>query len=222
MSNSTFVSAGDTYDMTVNSAFDDGRKYPVVVFVHGNFGLGPPFGDQIFAFAKKVADRGYNTAVPHYYLDNRPHLDDTTLKVQTLTDAIDAVSGLATVDPARVAIVGFSLGAATAMSFIASKPPGTTKALADFYGFLNSSIRAAVAKFPPTMIFHNKNDVIVDVDNSRNLDTLLPNTVPHQYVEYDERHLEVNHSFKPGGQPDTDSQSKTVNWLETHLPASAT
>ncbi|MBK8025104.1 MAG: dienelactone hydrolase family protein [Chloroflexi bacterium] len=217
MTSETFKSAGDTYKITV-AAPSDGKKYPVILLVHGNFGLGIPYGDQIHGFARDLAGKGYMTAVPQYYQDDIPHFTDTEPHVQTLTDAIVAVAGRSGADPNRLGLIGFSLGAATAMTFIASNPPGTVKVLADFFGFLTPTIRGGVTRFPPTIIFHNKNDKIVSVQNSKDLDRLLPGTIVHQFVPYDEQWQLMNHAFKPDGAVDVDSRSKATDWFTTHLP----
>ncbi|MGH2549923.1 MAG: alpha/beta hydrolase family protein, partial [Thermomicrobiales bacterium] len=116
-------------------------------------------------------------------------------------------------------LIGFSLGATTAMTFIATQPPGTVKALANFFGFLTPAIRVGVSRFPPTIIAHNKNDQIVPVQHSQELDRLLPATTDHQLVPpYDERSEIGNHAFKPGGAADVDSRSKVTRWFTTHLP----
>jgi dienelactone hydrolase len=221
MATETFVSGGTTYKITVNEVPTGGKKYPVVMFVHGNFGLGAPYGDQIRGFAKNLNDLGYVTAVPQYYADDAAHLTDTVPHVQTLTDAISAVVARPDADRDRLGLIGFSLGSATAMTFIASNPPGTVKALADFFGFLTDTIREEVSRFPPTIILHNKNDRIVPVADSRDLNRLIPGTITHQCVEYDEQWQIFNHAFKPGGAADADSQSKATKWFVKHLPPTA-
>jgi len=158
------------------------------------------------------------TAVPQYYEDDKSHLDDSAPHVQTLADAIAALASRPGADPNRLGLIGFSLGAATAMTFIASNPPGTVKVLADFFGFLTPTIRGGVSSFPPTIILHNKNDRIVSVQNSEELDRLLPSTIDHQFIPYDEQWQEWNHAFKPGGSADVDSRSKTTDWFTKHLP----
>jgi dienelactone hydrolase len=90
-SNQTFISQGNSHKITIYSAILDNKKYPVVLFLHGNFGLVPPFGEQIQSFAEDFTNLGYVTAVPQYYLDNKPHLTDTIPKIQILTDAISEV-----------------------------------------------------------------------------------------------------------------------------------
>ena len=218
MSSETFSSGGETFKLTVYPAPLTGKKYPVILLAHGNFGLGFPYGAQIQGLAKALADEGYLTAVPQYYTDDNPHLLDTTPHVKTLADAILAVTSRSQADPDRLGLIGFSLGAATAMTFIASNPPGTVRVLADFFGFLTPTIRVGVSRFPPTIIFHNTNDRIVPVENSADLDGLLGGTVVHQFVQYDEQWQEVNHAFKPGGHADVDSRSQTTDWFAKYLP----
>ncbi len=218
MSSETFTSPGGPYKITVYAAPSDGKKHPLIVLVHGNFGLGAPYGDQIRGFAKDLAGRGYMTAVPQYYRDDEPHLSDTTPHVQTLADAIAALAGRPGADSERLGLIGFSLGAATAMTLIASSAPGTVKVLADFYGFLTATIRGGVSMFPPTIMFHNKNDQIVPVQNSEDLDRLLPKTLDHELLRYDEHGQLANHAFQPGAAADVDSRSKATAWFAKHLP----
>jgi dienelactone hydrolase len=106
------------------------------------------------------------------------------------------------------------------MTFVATNPPGTVKALADFYGFLTPTIRSGVSRFPPTIIVHNQNDEIVPLKNSQELDRLLPAATDHQLVPpYDEQwEPGFNHAFNPGGAADVDSRSKVTRWFITHIP----
>jgi carboxymethylenebutenolidase len=217
-SSETFISEGNTHKITIYSFPPDGKKYPVVLFLHGNFGLGSPFGEQIQSFAQNLADLGYVTAVPQYYLNNNPHLTDIGPKVQVLTDAILAIANHPAADPNRIGLVGFSLGAATAMSYISSSPPQQIKALADFFGFITPEIETGISNFPPTIIFHNQNDLIIPVQHSKDVDQFLPSTIQHQLVIYDEQFPPANHAFQPGGNADTDSRSQTLSWFESHLP----
>ncbi len=218
MTPGTFVSKGQTYKITVNGTPATTGKSPVVMFIHGNFGLGPPYGAQIGGFATDLNRLGYVTAVPQYYTDDAPHLMDTTPHVQTLADAVAFVTARPDADPTRVGLIGFSLGGATAMSYIASQPPDAVKALADFFGFLTDEIRREVTKFPPAILFHNKNDQIVPVTHSRELDRLLPAVIEHRLVEYDEHWQQVNHAFQPGGAADVDSRAQATKWFLAHLP----
>jgi dienelactone hydrolase len=217
-----YVSGKTAYKMTVNPAPADGKKHPVIMLVHGNFGLGPPYGEQIQSFARDLAGLGYLTAVPQYYVDDEPHPTDTVPKDRTLADAIATVVSRPDADADQLGLIGFSLGAATAMTFAATNPPGTVHALADFFGFLTPTIRAGVSRFPPTIIVHNKNDQIVPVKNSQELDRLLPAATDHHLVPpYDERSEIGNHAFKPGGAADVDSRAQVTRWFTTHLPSAS-
>ncbi len=221
MSDETYTRGGKTYGITVYPAPADGKKHPIVLLFHGNFGLVAPYGDQIRGFARDLAGQGYVAAVPKYYADDAPHLTDAdpAPHAVTLADAVAKVAGRPDADPDRLGLIGFSLGAATAMTYVVANPPGKVKAFADFYGFLTPAIRGGVARFPPTIIFHNRRDRIVPVSNSEELDRLLPASVDHQFVgPYDESWAEVNHAFRPGGPADVDSRSRTQAWFATHLP----
>ena len=218
MVSETYVSGGSAYKITVNPAPADGKKHPVILLVHGNFGLGPPYGEQIQSFARDLAGLGYLTAVPQCYLDDEPHPKDTVPKDRTLADAIAAVAGRADADADQLGLIGFSLGATTAMTFVATNPPGTVKVLADFFGFLTPAIRGGVSRFPPTIIVHNKHDEIVPVENSQELNRLLPAATDHHLIPpYDETSEIGNHAFKPGGAADVDSRSQVTRWFTTHL-----
>jgi carboxymethylenebutenolidase len=217
-SNQTFISEGNSYKTTLYSAITDTKKYPLVVFLHGNFGLAPPYGEQIQSFAKDFANLGYVTAVPQYYLDNEEHPTDIVPKIQILTDAISALIQHPAVDPNRIGLVSFSLGAATAMSYISSNSPQQIKVLADFFGFITPEIRAGISNFPPTIIFHNQNDLVVPIQNSQDLDRLLPSAIKHQLIIYNEQFPPANHAFQSGEDADTDSRSQTASWFKVHLP----
>lgn len=94
MNAETFRSGGHSYEITVYPAPANGKRYPVVIFFHGNWGLALPFGSQIQDFAKAVEAEGYLTAVPKFYppvhhafrhaghadVDSRKHATDWLLK----------------------------------------------------------------------------------------------------------------------------------------------
>ena len=225
MLSETFTSGPETYKITVYPAPADGEKHPMILLVHGNFGLMEPYGDQIQNFAKELAELGYVTAVPQYYPNDDPHPadQDPTPHVLTISAAIGKVAERVDADPDRLGLIGFSLGAATVMTYIAANPPEKVKVLADFFGFLTPRIRSGLGKFPPTIIFHNKPDQIVLVRHSEELDRLLSSTIEHKFVPpYDERTELGYHAFRPGGAADLDSRQKTTDWFIRHLPPNRT
>lgn len=220
MNSETFKSGGKDFRITVFPAPSDGKRYPIIVLIHGNFGLGPPYGDQIRDLGKSLSQEGYVAAVPQFYVDEAPHLDDIApdRHVETLSAAIAAVAARPDADPDRVGLIGFSLGAAAAMTYVASNGPGRVKTLADFFGPLTPAIRAGAGNFPPTIIFHNNADTVVSVGFSIELDRLLPSTVEHRLVRYQEVSQPGNHAFRPGGEADRDSRKKVKEWFVANMP----
>jgi dienelactone hydrolase len=217
-----YSSKGKTYTIAIHPGPADGKRHPMILVVHGNFGLNPPFGAQIHRFAEDLAALGYVTAVPRYYeKDPLEPTDSNALPHEaTLTDAIAHVANRKDADVKRLGLVGYSLGAATSMTYIASNPAGTVKVLIAFFGPLNNKIRANVARFPPTFMFHNTNDGWVDVQDSRDLDGLL-GAIPHKLVEYTETNpgpLLRNHPFVQDGPADKDSRAKATAEILKHLP----
>lgn len=216
----TFNSQGHSYVLNTFPCPADGKRYPLVVLLHGNGGLIAPYGDQIKGFARDLSHLGYFAAVPTYYLDTVPHFSDTNPHDQVLDDAITELSRrYPQVDASRIALIGYSLGAATCMTLIASKASGTISAFVDYFGFLTPTIRAATRAFPPSIIFHNNDDRIVDVSNSEDLDkSLTAASVTHDFVRYTESWLDVNHAFKPNGTADVNSRKLATDWIVKYLP----
>ncbi len=219
MIQSRYDSHGIKYPISLFPCPVDGKRYPAVMLIHGNAGLVPPYGDQIRGFAEDLSKLGYFAAVPQYYQDDAAHLGDTTPHVRAISDAIADVSKRPEVDPARIGLIGFSLGATTCMTLISSQPKGTISVFADFFGFLTQEIKHEVGRFPPTIIFHNQDDIPVPVQNSIDFDAWLTSAaVTHQFVKpYKEDWQEIDHSFKPEGDADKDSRKRATEWFVKYL-----
>jgi carboxymethylenebutenolidase len=200
--------------MTVYPATEHGEPRPIILVLHGTAGLAPPFGPQIQNFASSLAEQGYVTAVPQYDPGNAGALG------QSLSDAIAKVATRKDADSDRLGLVGYSLGAAVAMTYINFNSPGRFKVLVDFFGPIldETTIKGAIAKFPPTIIFHNKNDDEVPFENSKKLLGLL-GAIKHRLVVYEELSPKYHHHpFKQGGHPDVDSRKQATEWVLEHLP----
>ncbi len=224
---------GTTFKIEIAPAAADGKRYPVVVLVHGNFGLSAPFGDQLRDFTKEVAALGYLAALPTYYPDVQPHLTDVDIAghLPTLTAAVAHLSSRPDADLTRLALVGFSLGGGVAMAYIDASAAGAVTVFADFYGLLPPGLLGApgagvgVAKFPPTILFHNENDPLVPVAKNSELlaDALAGAGIVHDPVRpyhwyTDDWDQGGFHAFRPGGPADLDSRARTKKWLTTHMP----
>ncbi len=224
----------ETYILDPTTSFDveiavapPGKRLPLVVVVHGNFGLGAPFGVQLRSFTEELAALGFVTALPTYYSGGRgdPLDSDIAGKLPALTAAIRHLSKRADVDASRLGLVGFSLGAGISMAFINSVPAGTVRAFADFYGYVAPLLVGGVEKFPPTILFHNSIDHIVKPsENSEPLiEALSKTTIIHEpagapYAWYnDQWEPGLNHAFAPGGTADTDSRKRAGQWMANYV-----
>jgi carboxymethylenebutenolidase len=218
--------SGESFDIEIAPAPADGKRYPVVVLIHGNLGLANPFGPQLRDFTQEIAKLNYLAALPAYYPSGQSNLRDTNIDshMPALAAAIKHLRRRSDADSARLGLVGFSLGGGIAMSFITASPAGTVDVFADFYGYVAPLLSAGVAKFPPTIIFHNKNDglFVPPAQNSVPLADALAASTPkieHEYHEYDEVWAEgFNHAFEPGKAADTASRSLSKAWLTKHMP----
>ena len=225
-----YKSGGQPYNITFYPGPASTKTYPGVVLLHGNGAFRPPFGDQIHDFAETLAKLGYVTAVPGYYLNDNPppipplqNMDkDPGPHVQKLADAIAELSKRKDVDPNRLGLIGYSLGAAVAMRYIA-KNPGKASVFADFFGPINSTIEAGAGTFPPTIISHTDNDELVFPSNSEKLNKLLiAGKIQSDLKTYPSEGQFMDHPFKPGGDADEDSRKRLIQWFDKYLPPKGT
>lgn len=220
-----FVDATTSFPVEIAVAGVSG-KLPLVVIVHGNFGVAPPFGRQLRNFTEEIASLGFVAALPVYYPGGagNPFDSDIFGKVSILSAAIKHLSRRPDVDPARVGLVGFSLGGGISMAYINSASPGSVRAFVDFYGFVGPLLGGAgggASGLPPTIVFHNVNDrVVTPSENSEPLIKALslarvvhePEGPPFDW--YNESWgIGLNHAFRPGGHADVESRKRAGKWL---------
>jgi carboxymethylenebutenolidase len=208
-------------------------KRPVVVLLHGVDGLSELSGPQILGFAEELAKAGYVAFVPTYFgakdgpvgkfpppeKDVEARLGRVSQYGPRVAKAVEVVRGQPDADPGRVALVGFSLGGGLALER-AEASTGEIKAAVDFFGYIGSdSIYKDVAKLPPTVVFHNPKDGIVDAGVSRKLlKALDETTVTHDGHFLDDGNpLAKNHVFKPNDDADKNSRELTLKWLAKYL-----
>lgn len=108
---------------------------------------------------------------------------------------------------------------------INSMPAGTVRAFADFYGYVAPLLRDGVAKFPPTIVFHNAIDRVVPpaVNSEPLLEALETESIVHEPSRssptwYSDRwELGLNHAFAPGGVADIDSRDRACRWIAKYV-----
>jgi carboxymethylenebutenolidase len=157
-------------------------KFPVLLLLHGSSGLGKR-GDEYRAVARLIAGHGYAVLLVHYF-DRTGTTDAGDLDaiqqhfhawVATVHDGVAYAKRLPFADPARVGLVGFSLGGYLSLSAaaLAGKEEYRVKVVVEFFGGLPSLLRWGANALPPTLILHGEKDEVVSPREARELEKLL-------------------------------------------------
>jgi dienelactone hydrolase len=175
-------------------------KLPAVVLLHAVDGLDATWGPLYRDLAVEYAGRGYVVVIVHYFDRTDPdkkdrsgyrdlfvnHFvgkkpakkDEERMRVlfgawsEAVRDAVAYTRSRPEVDGERVAVVGFSLGAALAVA-AAVDHDLKLAALVEFFGALPREYRARVKDMPPTLVIHGDADTVVPVDQAYLLAGLL-------------------------------------------------
>lgn len=134
--------------------------------------------------------------------------------LHTVSDAISYATEQAGVDPRRVGLLGFSLGAYLALA-LATRDPRII-AVAEFFGGLADPFTADAAKLPPVLVLHGEQDPVVPVEEARSLQRLLEqNRIPHEIKIYPGQ----GHHFT--GLAQIDALGRVVEFFRQHLTKAA-
>jgi dienelactone hydrolase len=120
----------------------------------------------------------------------------------------------------RLGLVGMSLGGGLVLEYAETTGAGQVKAVVDFFGYIpDPNIYAKAAKLPPTIVFHSKKDMIVNIKTSEDLvEALKKNNVEHDHGFYPDGDPNVfHHPFAPGSDEDVESRDRAITWLKAHL-----
>ena len=228
----TFQAGTDKYSVSTYAAAGIKGKTPAVVLLHGTDGLEGESGTEISKLAEQIADAGFVVFLPEYFDRNEPAgLPPDALYVRRIqsvgtyaprvSSAVDHARADARVDRNRLGLVGLSLGGGLALQYAAGSAPGTVDAVVDFFGYIDggANVYRDAGKLPPTLIFHNGKDKVVDPAYSLKLrDALRTHGITYEYHQVDDDYHERKfHPFRPGGPADKDSRRKTVQWLKKYV-----
>ena len=147
-----------------------GRR--AVLVLHGSAGLGREYHDDIASFAEALVAKEIGAAIPHYFVPNPPTAGEDPIGSiarnyvawkRTCGDALTFMAGDARFDPARLAVIGFSLGGHFALTLGLDPRPGVTlKCIVDFFGpTLAPPLEGRFEKMPPVQIHHGSSDTTV-------------------------------------------------------------
>ncbi|HEY1730639.1 MAG TPA: dienelactone hydrolase family protein [Terriglobales bacterium] len=211
-SNATFESSG--HPVTVEQFLPAAPgKHRAVIALHGSGGIREGWSTQP---ATLMAGQGYSVFLAHYFERTgtvRADYETTHRQfpdwMRTIGDAITFAGQHASVDPNRIGLLGFSLGAFLALA-VASVDP-RVKSVVDFFGGLPEELQGA-PRMPPVLILHGEEDRVVPVSEAMKLQQLLERTgTPYEMKLYPG----AGHVFN--GLQFMDAGRRAVQFLNKHL-----
>lgn len=195
--------------------------HPAVVLLHGSGG-----GVQLMQQASQMlALAGYSgfaieyfQATGHSWVSPQMIRANFDLWMRTVREGISYISKLAEVDPRRIALVGFSLGAYLSLSVAAEDE--RVSAVVDVFGGIPDEIAARfqsgeLKRYPPTLVLHGEEDPVVPVAEAHKLEKLLKGAgVPFEINIYPGQ----GHTLR--GPAQLDALLRIHNFLDRHLKTS--
>jgi carboxymethylenebutenolidase len=186
--------------------------------------------DQFQTMCARLAEHGYYAEFIEYY-DATENSDPTTDEAEDFRawfGAIDAgIVALAknpSIDPKRIAVMGFSQGAYLATG-CGAVFPGQIAAVVEYYGGLIPQLRDRANLMPPTLIIHGGHDSMIPLAEATSLDTLLTNAGrPHEIHIYPQ--AEHGFNFRRTGvwydeEDADDAWNRTLKFLDRTIKNNA-
>jgi carboxymethylenebutenolidase len=151
------------------------QRLPAIIGLHGSGGSSERMAEP----ASLLAAQGFAVYVPHYFErtgttsagDKATILRHFFAWAKTLWDTISLVGRQPEVNPDRIGLLGFSLGAYLALS-VASMD-SRVQAVAEFFGGFPKEIKFFIRRFCPVLILHGDADQTVPVQEAFDLQRLL-------------------------------------------------
>jgi dienelactone hydrolase len=192
------------------------QRYPAVIGLHGSGGghvsmAGP---------ASLLAGQGFAVYVLHYFDRTGTNEIDGLQTIfrhfpvwmKTLWDAVSFVGRQPQVDPERIGLLGFSLGAYLALS--ASAIDSRIQAVVEFFGGMPKEMKLFTRRLCPVLILHGEEDKTVPVEEAYHLQRILEK----KQIAYEMQiYPGVGHGFS--GEIWRDAGSRALAFLQKHLVA---
>jgi carboxymethylenebutenolidase len=171
----------DAYLPTAND-----NLFPAVIALHGAGG-GVTGMDKS---AILLAEQGFAVYVLHYFqrtdtqfADKQVIFRNFPVWMKTVWDAVSFVEKQSAIDPERIALLGFSLGAY--LSLANSSIDGRLRAVVDFFGGLPREMKLFMRRLCPVLILHGEADLTVPVEEAYQLrDLLEKKNIPYEIRIY--------------------------------------
>jgi carboxymethylenebutenolidase len=191
-----------------------GRRFPAVIGLHGSGGGHASMAGP----ASLLAEQGFAVYVLHYF-DRTGTTEIDGLQtifrhfpvwMKTLWDAVSFVARQPQVDPHRIGLLGFSLGAYLALS--ASAIDSRVQAVVEFFGGMPKEMKFFTRRLCPVLILHGEQDKTVPVEEAYHLQQILEKKhIPYEMQIYPG----IGHGFS--GEIWRDAGLRTLAFFEKHL-----
>lgn len=192
----------------------EGRLCPAVIGLHGSGGGHASMAEP----ASLLAEQGFAVYVLHYF-DRTGTTEIDGLQtifrhfpvwMKTLWDAVSFVARQPQVDPRRIGLLGFSLGAYLALS--ASAIDSRIQAVVEFFGGMPKEMKLFTRRLCPVLILHGEEDKTVPVEEAYHLQQILEK----KQIAYElQVYPGTGHGFS--GEVWRDACLRTLAFLEKHL-----
>jgi carboxymethylenebutenolidase len=209
----TYQSSRKTIRLERFSPSSPGRRRPVIFVVYGAQGM-TARPEALRSYARSLADHGYMAFLIHCFDATESatagELPVDRARFQRWTKALHDGITFATkddhVDPHRIGLLGFSLGAFLAL-WESSQDP-RVKAVSEYYGG-TSLFMGPPQRMPATLILHGEKDSFVPVEEAKKLQRLLE----QQHAPYEVRiYPGQEHGFDG---PEGDAASAKDAWARS-------
>jgi dienelactone hydrolase len=213
----TFESGGLPIRIDCFQPAAKGRCFPAVIGLHGSGGGHATMAEP----ATLLAQQGFAVYVLHYFdrtategaADKATMVRHFPLWMKTLWDAVGFVARQSPVDPERIGLLGFSLGAYLACS--AAAIDSRIRAVVEFFGGLPKEMKFFMRRLCPILILHGDADPTVPVEEAYHLQQVLERKgIPYELQVYPGE----GHSFTAEAWRDAGLRSRA--FLTKYLAAS--
>jgi len=189
------------------------QRFPAIIGLYGSGGD----HEGMSGPAGQLAEKGFAVYVLHYFdRTGQVEVEKSALVrhfpawMKTLWDAVSFVEQQPPVDPARIGLLGFSLGAYLAVCGAAIDP--RVKAVVEFFGGFPKEMKLFMRRLCPMLILHGANDSVIPVAEAYHLQQILE----RKGIAYEiQIYPGVGHGFD--GAVWDDARARTLAFLQKYV-----